>query len=214
MSIEEKIQTIRNIKNNLMNAISNKGVMVAVNTPFTTYSNKVGEIDTTKPLRAFDISGSLLNYPQNVGVVSTNSEIQAIPQYMCYGFLNATGLVIANTVKTIGAYAFYQFASSAVNFELTVPDSVEQINNFAFAFMTKATKVTIGVSIKSIGASGFASLTNCNLIVLSATTPPTIQTTTFSNLKSTCVFKVPASSVDSYKAATNWSAFASRIQSI
>ena len=52
------------------------------------------------------------------------------------------------------------------------------------------------------------------VLVMKAVTPPTIQNNTFMGLSNTAAFYVPDESVEAYKAATNWSAYASRISPI
>jgi hypothetical protein len=43
------------------------------------------------------------------------------------------------------------------------------------------------------------------------TTPPAIQSKTFSNIQSDCVIHVPAESLEAYKTASNWSTHASKM---
>lgn len=45
-----------------------------------------------------------------------------------------------------------------------------------------------------------------------AVTPPTIENNTFNDIPSDAIIYVPTESVEAYKAATNWSAQASKIQ--
>ena len=78
----------------------------------------------------------------------------------------------------------------------------------------KVTSIELPASLTNIGLYGLSDLTVCEEIICRAITPPSIASNTFNGLKSTCIFKVPAASVAAYQAATNWSAFASRIQAI
>lgn len=54
----------------------------------------------------------------------------------------------------------------------------------------------------------------CIQLTIDAVTPPTINSDTFSGLKSDCIIYVPAESVDAYKAKQYWSDRASYIQAI
>ncbi len=54
----------------------------------------------------------------------------------------------------------------------------------------------------------------CTQLTIDAVTPPTINSDTFSGMKSDCIIYVPAESVDAYKAKQYWSARASYIQAI
>lgn len=186
-------------------------------------------------------SGTLDNFPQNIGVI-TVSGITTINSFGLYAadnanttlFKRATGLVLSdglvsigqsalggwgfakslslpNTLQTIGNSAFSGWVGLT---SIVIPDSVKYILSYAFYSNNSVLNVTLGSALLSIGEYGLKDLFNCNQITCFATTPPEIQATTFANLKSTCIFKVPAASVAAYKAAANWSAFASRIQAI
>ena len=50
-------------------------------------------------------------------------------------------------------------------------------------------------------------------MTIKATTPPTLDSTAFSDSGIQTIY-VPAASLDAYKSATNWSAFASKIKAI
>ena len=58
----------------------------------------------------------------------------------------------------------------------------------------------------------FYKCTQLETIIVEAITPPTIQSTEFSQTNSTFVIYVPDASVEAYKSATNWAALASRIK--
>lgn len=95
-------------------------------------------------------------------------------------------LTIPSTVTTIKEYAFYNSGIQSID----LPSSVTTLERFA------------------LGTSTLASIT-CR-----ATTPPTIESTSFYNVPASCPIYVPAASVSAYKAATNWSSRASYIQAI
>ncbi|MFZ2756302.1 MAG: hypothetical protein WAY93_05495, partial [Atopobiaceae bacterium] len=59
----------------------------------------------------------------------------------------------------------------------------------------------------------FNGCTSLQYVVCNATTPPTITSNTFTS-SNNCKIYVPDDSVASYKAATNWSTYASRIFSL
>lgn len=106
----------------------------------------------------------------------------------CFQFAKATEIILGSGITTIPASAFYQNASCL--------------------------KFTIGVNVSSIGTNGLGYLSACNELICLPTTPPTITTSTLTGLKTTCVIKVPSASLTAYQTATNWSAFAARIQAI
>lgn len=99
-----------------------------------------------------------------------------------------TSLTIGSSVTDIGESAFYG-CSGLTN--VTIPDSVESIDNYAFNRCMSLTSITVN-----------------------AYTPPTLHgTSTFDNTNN-CPIYVPRSRVSSYKSATYWSEYSSRIQAI
>ena len=94
--------------------------------------------------------------------------------------------------------------------QLTIGNSVVSFGTTAFV-NTKLTSVVLPSTVTTMGVHVFWNGDFKEIICL-AENPPTIQATTFegSYLK-TCIFKVPAGSVEAYKTATNWSAFADNI---
>lgn len=152
------------------------------------------------------------------------------------GWVLAKSLRLPNTLTDIGDNAFFGWRSLI---EINIPNSVVTIGSYVFGGTTanSALNIIVGSGCKTIGQEAFwnqqmlisadfgSSITtlgqwacgnwiSCNQIIMRAIAPPSIQVNTFGSLKSTCIFKVPASSVDAYKSAPNWSAFASKIQAI
>ena len=63
-----------------------------------------------------------------------------------------TNVTIPNSVTSIGEYAFYYCTDLA---SVTIPNSVTSIGEYAFCYCTGLTSVTIGNSVTSIGSSAF-----------------------------------------------------------
>lgn len=154
---------------------------------------------TTIPAYAFGYTGKLENFNyRNVTTVKGSA---------FYGS-NLKYNLIPSTVTTIESGA-YQNAKSV---EVSTGNGITQITAFAFASNTLCQKFTIGLNVSSILASGLAGLSACNeLICLPVSPPSLINASALSGLKSTCVIKVPAASLNAYQTAANWSAFASQM---
>ena len=103
--------------------------------------------------------------------------------------------------------------NSNINGECIIPDSVTYIGEAVFDYCSSLTSITIGNGITSIGRLAFAECTNLVSITINAIIPPTLGTNVFLNTNN-CPIYVPSASVETYKAATNWSTYASRIQAI
>ena len=98
-------------------------------------------------------------------------------------------------------------------YEVVIPSCVISIEYEAFSGCISLTTVTIPNSVTNIGSIAFNSCSGLTSITCNAIIPPTCTYGAFDNTND-CPIYVPASSVDIYKAAENWSEYASRIQAI
>ena len=126
----------------------------------------------------------------------------------CY---RMTSIVIPNSVTTIGTYAFSDCDSLA---SITIPNSVTSIGNYVFNGCDSLASVTIGNSITSIGESVFGGCESLISVTIEATTLPTLGEYSFNSNASGRKIYVPSASVNAYKAANNWSTYASDIEAI
>lgn len=127
------------------------------------------------------------------------------------GFYKLKTVALPDSVKTIESKAFYW---SYYITSFTFGNGVQTIDSNACEHLDLLTSITLPSSITSIGHRSFYDCRGLTSFTILATNPPRlIDTTAFDNTNN-CPIYVPAASVDAYKAATNWSALASRIQAI
>ena len=111
--------------------------------------------------------------------------------------------------KTIGASAFKQTLVTQI-----IAPSVTTFggawDSGSFANCTSLINVMLR-DATTLGERTFASCTALQSVVFAADTPPSLNSALFSNTNSTFKIYVPDASVDTYKAATSWSAFGDRI---
>lgn len=138
------------------------------------------------------------------------NSVTSIEGYAFCNCMSLTSLTISNNVTNIGRNAFYGCSDLT---SLTIPDSVTNIGTNAFYQGTKLISINIGSGITSIGNNAFANGLRLNSITIKALTPPSLGSFVFENTND-CPFFVPAESLEAYKTATNWSAYANRIQAI
>ena len=126
--------------------------------------------------------------------VSSSSEGGAILRYSSgvdnrnYSYRNSVQKIeIGNGVTSIGSSAFYNYYSLA---SITIPDGVTRIGASTFY---KCYSVA------------FYDFTACTAV------PTLSNTNAFSSIAADCQIRVPASLVDAWKAATNWSTYADHI---
>ena len=117
---------------------------------------------------------------------------------------------IGDCTTSIGNGAFSGCTSIT---SIDIPDSVTSIGRYTFDNCSSLTSVTIGSGVTSIGDGAFTYCFGLASVTVNAITPPTLGTRTFYKINNFTIY-VPAQSVQTYKAATNWSTYASRIQAI
>lgn len=121
---------------------------------------------------------------------------------------NITNIADLGRITEIPAY-FFRYSTNLE--KVTIPDSVISIQRDAFAFCQKLKTLIIGEGIESIANGVLWQCTAIKSIVCKAVTPPLLAEG-FIGTNSTFSIYVPDSSVEEYKAATNWSGHASVIK--
>ena len=112
--------------------------------------------------------------------------ITTIPNNFIYWCHSMQEMIFPEGIETMGTYSVYQSRNVR---KIVIPSTVTSIGNFAF--------------------TGDASLAD---IYVYAIEPPVLGGTgCFNSILTTCRIHVPAESLEAYKAATNWSAQASKM---
>lgn len=126
----------------------------------------------------------------------------------CLCNLAVESIVIPPKVTALTNYSLQTLRSLK---GVVLPEGLLTIGNSVFAQANALQKVTIPSTVTTIGSSVF-SFSALEEMILLPTTPPTIQP--FHSALNYVKFYVPAESVEAYKNATNWSAYADRIFAI
>ena len=125
-----------------------------------------------------------------------------------YGCSSLTSVTIPNSVTAIWYNAFYDCNSLT---SITIPDSVWWIGYSAFEACSSLTSITIPDSVTEIGWYAFRDCSSLTSVYCKATTPPTGGLNMFNGNASGRKIYVPTASVDAYKAADYWKAYADDI---
>ena len=136
--------------------------------------------------------------------------VTSIGQYAFTSCYSLSSITTPNSVTSIGQSTFSS-CSSLVS--ITVPDGITSITSRAFYDCSSLTSITIPNSVTSIASNVFY---NCYSVAFydfsNHTSVPTLASTNvFTNIPADCQIRVPASLVDAWKAATNWSTYANYI---
>lgn len=168
-------------------------------------------------------------YCRNLQTITIPDSVTTIDGY-AFTDCNITSLTLSQNLTTIGQNAF------AYNRNLTtlsIPSKVTRIGGYAFSFNERLRTLSLNQNLETIGDGCFSScyslqtvtipdsVTTINnyafrycsgltSITIEATTPPTLGTNVFDNTND-CPIYVPCASVNAYRTATNWSAYADRI---
>jgi len=137
--------------------------------------------------------------------LSIGSGITKIPDSMCNSDVSLASVTLPDTITAIGVGAFQSCAKLTA---ITLPSELKTIGSLAF-MESGLTSLDVPASVESIGSW---SIVGGIPVTVRATTPPSITSDTFVSTPSHIY--VPASAVDTYKAATGWSTYSSVIEAI
>ena len=163
-------------------------------------------------MRNFDIGTGVTSIPQycfsSTGKLTTFNfrNVTAIGDNAFFGS-NIQTINLPNSITTLGTACFQSTKAT----EITLGSGITTIATHAFNQCTFCTKFTIGINVANILSNAIAGLTACNELICLPTTPPVLNANALTGLKSTCVIKVPSTSLIAYKTAANWSAHASKM---
>ena len=93
-----------------------------------------------------------------------------------------------------------------------IPNSVTSIGSYAFSGCSGLTSIEIPNSVTSIRQNAFSDCSNLSSIYIKSTTPPTLGFNAFYRNASKRKIYVPRASLNAYKTASDWSAYADAIE--
>ena len=114
-------------------------------------------------------------------------------------------------ISRVWSYAFYNCDKLT---KVIVPAGATNVEAYAFSYCDMLTKVVLPETVNSINGRAFAESHNLTSVVLKAPVPPDIRQDTIGNIPKTCIFEVPAKSLEAYKTAAYWSEIADQIIAI
>ena len=177
-----------------------------------------GKLESAKiPDSVTNIGDYVFSKCSSLSEVTIPSGLTSIENGMFQGCSSLTGITIPDGVTSIGEWAFDGCTSLT---GITLPSVVTDIKWGAFRGCAGLTGITIPARVTSIGHMAFQNCEGLETVTMLGSTPPTLgvsssgKTAHFEGCKfvtdNTKGIKVPAGSVDTYKAAwTEWKEFIS-----
>ena len=149
-------------------------------------------------------------YRNGVQRIETGNGITSIVSGAFSSCYSLASITIPNNVTRIEYSAFYLCYSLA---SVTIPNSVTSIGESAFSICYSLASITIPNNVTSIKSYAFNSGYSVAFYDFSNhTSVPTLENTNaFNKIPADCQIRVPASLVNEWKAATNWSTYADHI---
>lgn len=143
-------------------------------------------------------------------VLSKN--LASIPAYAFGGCYRLKELILPDSITAIGQQAFNGCFCLK---NITIPNNVTTIGNAAFQNCTAVETITIGESVTSIGTTCFSGnyreKDSLHSIYMLPQNPPSIASSSFSNLGDAFTIYVPQGRLSAYQSATNWTTLASKM---
>lgn len=119
-------------------------------------------------------------------------------------------VVFPETLKTLGNSTLYGASNLT---ECILNEGLNVIHDNVFLNCISLPYIIIPSTVTMIGTYTFKGCSGLEYIISKPSTPPSLGSTSFTNTNN-CPIYVPDASVEAYKQATNWSAYADRIMSM
>ncbi len=167
----------------------------------------VYDLEKDKSYTVVAIATSAFRDCKNLTSVTLPNTIESIGDQAFRATSSLTSITLPSLVSKIGSFAFY--ASGIESIE--IPEGVERIEEQTFVSCTALKEVIFSSTINYVGIKAFNKATAIEKFICKATEVPTLETSSGQpfgqSSYATADLYVPASSVESYKTAANWSNF-------
>ena len=161
------------------------------------------------PNSLIDIHRNAFYFCSQLTNITIPESVTSISDSAFYGCSKLTSVIIPKGMTAIAMNTFYDCTSLT---NVTILGDITTLHISAIRGCTSLTNITIPKSVTKISATGLyiGSSTNKATITFESEIPCTIESSSF-NASALEQIRVPIDSVDAYKSATNWSAYADYI---
>lgn len=192
-------------QSNIYNVIIPDGV---VNIGPSTFDSCIALTSVTLPNSVINIGDNAFFGCESLNSINIPNSVENIGEGSFSYCSSLSSITIPSSVTSIGGSAFSGCSSLT---SVTINNGVTTIGQDAFYGCSDLASIEIPSSVTSIGGSAFVYCSSLTSVILLSTTPPTLEMNVFDNNASGRKIYVPSESVNAYKTATNWSAYANDI---
>ena len=171
-----------------------------------TFADNKGVIRFVVPLQYTE--SSAFNGKTALTSIKIPNSVVGLSAYEFEGCTNLESVTLSNSMNFLSTEMFYGCTSLT---GITIPSSVTGISYNVFYNCTSLQSIDIPSGVTTIGQNVLYGCSSLTSIIINATTPQYLANGAFDN-SNNCPIYVPCESVEAYKSAPGWSAYASRIQ--
>ena len=150
-----------------------------------------GVTDIIIPASVITIGNNAFSDCKGLTNVAIPDNVTTIGQLAFSGCTEITSITFGNSVTTLQASAFINCTKLQ---SVTIPNSVTEIGNNVFSNCSGITTLTIGSGVTTIGEQAFDYCRQLGTIISLPTTGPSVQHSTFYNIKDNGTLYVPIGS--------------------
>ena len=115
---------------------------------------------------------------------------------------------LPNSITVLGNGSFNRCTSLT---QINIPEGVTSLRQVCFNRCSALESIELPSTVTAIGPSAFQYCTGLTRVSITAATPPSLGSSAFANCSALTGIYVPDESIEAYKTATNWSAYANKI---
>ena len=175
------------------------------------YCNMLQDVSIGKNVKSID--GYAFNYCYSLASVTIPDGVTSISNNIFQYCYSLASITIPDGVKSIGAHTFsYCYSISSI----AIPSVVVFIGVYTFNYCYSLASITIPDGVKSIDGYAFNYCYGMRYYDFSVCTDiPTLSNiNAFTNIPSDCKMLIPSALYDTWKSATNWATYASKMVAV
>lgn len=165
--------------------------------------------EVTLPDSTVSIGSLAFNSCPNLRSIIIPKTVTNIGDYAFMGCVSLDNVIIPNSVTAIGREAFENCSGMK---SINVSENIISIESSTFKGCSSLTSIVIPEGVTSIGYGAFQNCSSLKSFTCLASNPPSLGNNALNDMPATIY--VPAASVNAYKTADGWSAYAGFIQAI